>query len=309
MDSKIIYDSTEISNIVSKINENTSIIDENINNSLNNDFTLLQELGFFNEGLDSLKKVSSKVESLNNRLVFLLKDHDSNINELNKKHLALLDDIENEDKIDIIDDRYIEIEDIELNKIVDGKLILNEYVSNVLPNFSYEVKKEIIKDILNNDENSLSVLTDKNQSDILIYKLKELLNNKYSMELSKLSKEEEQEIQKMFFDAISDNDTNIFSETNENSFLHGLAYFKQVSKINDISVADLLFDENNNKLFLSSLNELYNCDEMDILTSEELISVKNYVNGIAEKNNISTLNLLQEEKYCSVLKGGIYYED
>ena len=95
-DNKIVYDSDEISNIMSKIGNNTSIIENEIMTSISNDFSILKELDLFGEGLDKLNANANKIVSLNNRLSSKLNEHDSSMNELNKKHLNLFNNDDND---------------------------------------------------------------------------------------------------------------------------------------------------------------------------------------------------------------------
>ena len=307
-DKKIVYDSNEISNIISKIGNNTSIIEVDIISSLDNDFSILRELDFFNEGLDKISSNARNIISLNNKIVYSLNSHDSNMNDLNNKHLSLFS---NFDTVSEEDNPYdgvvINIDEIKLKKITDGKIVLKEYINSVVFKFDYDRKLVLLKRIINN--NSLGILTDKEQADALIYQLKNVLKEDYSMnELSKLSKEEEFEIQKDFFKAISSDDKNIFDEIKENSLLHGLSYFKEVCKNNNISIEDLIYDDKNNELFIDSLSNLYKESEINNITSDEITSVKEYIKDISKTTNISPENLLNV-KYSSVLKGGIFYED
>ena len=307
-DKKIVYDSNEITNILSKIVNNTSIIENDVLSSINNDFNLLHELNLFSDGLNKLADNSKKIVSLNNRLSYILNDHDLNMNALNKKHIDLFNNFDDDfEKNNVYDSEIINIDEISVNKITDGKLILKEYVNDVLFSFNYDRKLEILNKILK--DNSLSIITDNEQSDILIYQLKDILKDKYSMEFSKLSKEEEIEIQRDFFKSISSNDKNIFNEIKEDSLLHGLSYFNEVSEKNNISVESLLFDEKNNELFVKALSDIYKDNQIDSLTVDESNSVKNYINNIATSNNIEVFELLKDEKYSSVLKGGIFYEN
>ena len=307
-DKKIVYDSNEISNIISKIGNNTSIIEVDIISSLDNDFSILRELDFFNEGLDKISSNARNIISLNDKIVYSLNSHDSNMNDLNNKHLSLFS---NFDTVSEEDNPYdgvvINIDEIKLKKITDGKIVLKEYINSVVFKFDYDRKLVLLKRIINN--NSLGILTDKEQADALIYQLKNVLKEDYSMnELSKLSKEEEFEIQKDFFKAISSDDKNIFDEIKENSLLHGLSYFKEVCKNNNISIEDLIYDDKNKELFIDSLSNLYKESEINNITSDEITSVKEYINDISKTTNISPENLLNV-KYSSVLKGGIFYED
>ena len=311
MSDRINYDSNEISNIVSKIGNYTNLIQSDVEYSINKDFNLLKELDLFSEGLDLLLSRSDNIIYLNNKLVNFLNTHDSDINDLENSNTALF----NKEEIEVKEEEayagsIISIDEIVLNKINDGKVILTEYVNEVIPSFSYDMKLEVLKRILNNNDNSLSILTDKDESDILIYQLKNHLSEKYSINLNKLANEEEKELQKAFFESISDNDTNIFDELDTNTFLQGLSYYKQVAKKNGISEADLLFDDENKDLFMNTINDIYNSsDQIDVLTESEINSVKNYIDEIASANSIGVKELLSSSKYSSLLKGGINNED
>ena len=307
---RVLFDSLEVSGIVSKIEEANSV-QMDIKTSLNRDFSLLQELELFNDGLISIKSEVDNISYLNNQLITCLNKHNEDMERLETNHNNLFNDYVKED--DIVEEasvaQQVTIDEIVLNKKTDGKLILTEYVQEVIPSFSYDLKLEVLKNILKGDSNSLSIITDKTQSDILIYELKNILNEKYSIELSKLTNEEENEIQKEFFESIIDNDTNIFDEIDGDSLLKGLSFYKQVAQKNGITTSDLIFDDNNKDKFMETINEIYNSEDIDVLTDEELNSVKNYIKDIADTNNIEINDLLSDSKYSSVIKGGIYNED
>ena len=304
------YDSNEISSIVSSIGEYTSLVQNEIEISLNRHFQILKELDLFDDGLDLLLSRADNVVYLNNKMVNILNMHDNDFNDLENNNVNLFG---KEEESTPSDEAYagavVNIDEIVLNKINDGKVILTEYVNEVIPSFSYDKKLEVLKSILNNNTSSLSILTDLDESDIMVYQLKNILSSKYSIQLNKLTKEEEKELQKSFFKSIIENDTNIFDDIKTNTFLHGLSYYKQVAQKNGISEVDLIFDENNKDLFMNSINEIYNSDQIDVLTDDQLKSVKNYINEIASSNSITVKDLLSNSKYSSIIKGGIYNED
>ena len=60
---------------------------------------------------------------------------------------------------------------------------------------------------------------------------------------------------------------------------------------------------------MESINEIYNSEDVDVLTDQELDSVKNYIKEIADTNNLEVSEMLSNNKYSSVIKGGIYNED
>lgn len=311
MADRIFYDSNEVSNIVSKIGEHTDLIQSDIEYSINKNFSVLRELDLFSDGLDLLLSRADNIIYLNNKLVNLLNNHDGDFCSLENEHVSLFNKEEVEEKeTEAYSGTVISIDEIVLSKINDGKVILTEYINEVIPSFSYDKKLEVLKEILNDNSNSLSLLTDSDESDILVYQLKNILSDKYSIKLNKLTKDEEKELQKSFFESISDNDTNIFDELDTNTFLNGLSYYKQVAQKNGISDTDLLFDDKNKELFMDALNDIYNnSDQIDVLTENEIESVKNYINEVASSNSITVSELLSNSKYSSVIKGGIYNED
>ena len=311
MADRIFYDSNEVSNIVSKIGEHTDLIQSDIEYSINKNFSVLRDLDLFSDGLDLLLSRADNIIYLNNKLVNLLNNHDGDFCSLENEHVSLFNKEEVEEKeTEAYSGTVISIDEIVLSKINDGKVILTEYINEVIPSFSYDKKLEVLKEILNDNSNSLSLLTDSDESDILVYQLKNILSDKYSIKLNKLTKDEEKELQKSFFESISDNDTNIFDELDTNTFLNGLSYYKQVAQKNGISDTDLLFDDKNKELFMDAVNDIYNnSDQIDVLTENEIESVKNYINEVASSNSITVSELLSNSKYSSVIKGGIYNED
>lgn len=311
-DGEIYYDSNEISNMNTKLNEIIDMLQLDIKTSLNKDFILLQDLELYDEGLKNLKNHIDKSVQCNNSLISGLKSHDINMNDLEANHLSLLDQISsyNNDSgnLEYYSGSDVTVESITVNHVSDGKVVLNNYVKEVLPTFSYDKKLEILKSILNTQEDALSILTDSNQSDILIYELKNILEKKYNIVLDKMSLEEEKEIQKEFFESIIDNDTNIFDEIDEKSYLDALPYFKQIASKNGISATDLIFDEKNNELFTNTIKELYESDNIDVLSDEQLESFKTYINKKAADNRLAISRLISDPSFSNVVKGGIYDE-
>lgn len=308
-ENKIVYDSNEISSIVSNTKELINVVETDIKPQIDNDFQLLKELDFFTDGFDSIKTKLDKIILLNSEIVSSLNKHDEEMNSINNKHLSLFNGINQEEtKTNSYSGESIVLDNINLKEITDGKTVLTTYISEVIPKFSYEEKVELLKNILK-EEDSLSILTNTDESDIITYELKENIDSDYFIELSKLTKEEEKEIQKSFFNAISDNDTNIFDEMKKDSFLSGLSYLKQYAKKNDTTLSNLIFDDNKKELFMDAIKDIYNSDQIDVLTEEEVNSVKSYIDNISSKNNIEVNELLNNTKYTSILKGGINNEN
>ena len=67
-----------------------------------------------------------------------------------------------------------------------------------------------------------------------------------------------------------------------------------------------MFD--NDELLLESTKELYENIGTDLLTDTEINNFREYIDNISKSNNISSLDLLSNSKYISLIKGGISYE-
>lgn len=298
----MIYDSSEIMELENKIKESINILDD-INLSLNRDFKILEELEY--DGLLSFKNNSNNLSNKQSNLISLLESHDKEMMDLEKEQLRIIDKYigNNIEVNNYYNGEKVAIDKIVLNKTTP-KTILNNYVSEVIPTFSFEKKKEVLKNILNGEDGLTSILTDDAESDIFVYQLNNILKDKYDIKLDKLSKLDEIELQKVFLEKISDNDTNIFSDTK--SILSGLSYYKDVAKKNGITLSELIFDKDD--LFLESTRNIYENMDSELLTENEKNNFKEYIDELAKNNNILSLDLLNDNKYISLIKGGIYYE-
>jgi len=298
----MIYDSTEIDELESKIKDSLNIIDD-IKISLNNDFKLLDELEY--GGLTTFKDNATRLSETHNKLFDLLENHKKEMENVEKEQLSIIDKYITDN---VAINSHYSGEKVAIDKIVldktNTKDILKNYINEVIPTFSYEMKKEVLNNILNDDGSLINILTDDNESDIFIYQLNNILKDKYDIKLDKLTKSDEIMLQKSFLEKISDNDTNIFNDSN--SILSGLSYYKDVAKKNNISLSELIFD--NDDLLLQSTKDIYENIGVDLLTEDEINCFKKYIDQLASNNNISSLELLGNTKYISIIKGGINYE-
>ena len=298
----MVYDSSLINELETKIKESVNVIDD-IKQSLNNDFKLLDDFEY--GGLTSFKNNANSLSEIHNKLINLLENHDNEMENIEKEQLNIIDKYLNE-SIEVnthYSGTKVKIDEIVLDK-TNAKDMFSTYINEVIPTFSFDMKKETLNNILNGEKELISIITDDNESDIFVYQLNNILKDKYNIKLDKLKKEDEITIQKEFLEKISDNDTNIFSDYN--SILSGLSYYKDVAKKNNMSLSELMFD--NDELLLQSTREIYENIGVDLLTETEKSNFKNCIDNIAKSNNISSLDLLNDTKYISIIKGGINYE-
>lgn len=298
----MVYDSQELSELISKIKESIGIIDD-VKSSLNNDFALLDDLEY--SGLSTFKDNANKLSENYLNFLNILEKHIEEMDNIEKEQLSIIEKylVENVAVNTHYSGGKVAIDKIVLDR-TNTKDILSNYINEVIPTFSYEIKKETLNNILNDEDDLISIITDENESDVFVYQLNNILKDKYDIRLDKLTKSDEIVLQKEFLEKISDNDTNIFSDSN--SILSGLSYYKDVAKKNNISISDLIFD--NDELFIQATKDIYENIGDDLLTEEESSCFKKYIDSVANSNNISSLDLLNNNKYISIIKGGINYE-
>lgn len=298
----MIYDSDELLQIESRIKESLNVISD-IKASIDNDFKIFDDLEY--DGLTTIRNNTNSLDEIHNKLCTIIDNHIKEMDNVEKEQLNIIDKYI-EDNVSI--NNYYSGEKITIDSIVLDKTnpseILNNYVKEVIPTLSYDMKKETLNNILNGEETLTSILINEDESDIFVYQLNNILKDKYDIKIDKLSKEDETMIQRLFLDNISNNDTNIFE--NSKSILSGLSYYKYVAKKNDMSLSDLIFD--NDELLLESTKELYENIGTDLLTDDEINNFREYIDNVSKNNNISSLDLLSDSKYISLIKGGISYE-
>lgn len=300
----MIYDSDELLQIESRIKESLNAILD-IKSSIDNDFKIFDDLEY--DGLTTIRNNTNSLDEIHNKLYTIIDNHIKEMDNVEKEQLGIIDKYI-EDDVSI--NNYYSGEKITLDSIVLDKTlsseseVLNNYIKEIIPTLSYDMKKEVLNNILNGEDTLTSILINEDESDIFVYQLNNILKDKYDIKIDKLSKEDETMLQKLFLDNISDNDTNIFE--NSKSILSGLSYYKHVAKKNNISLSDLMFD--NDELLLESTKELYENIGTDLLTDTEINNFREYIDNISKSNNISSLDLLSNSKYISLIKGGISYE-
>ena len=298
----MIYDSDELLQIESRIKESLNVISD-IKASIDNDFKIFDDLEY--DGLTTIRNNTNSLDEIHNKLCTIIDNHIKEMDNVEKEQLNIIDKYI-EDNVSI--NNYYSGEKITIDSIVLDKTnpseILNNYVKEVIPTLSYDMKKETLNNILNGEETLTSILINEDESDIFVYQLNNILKDKYDIKIDKLSKEDETMIQRLFLDNINNNDTNIFE--NSKSILSGLSYYKYVAKKNDMSLSDLIFD--NDELLLESTKELYENIGTDLLTDDEINNFREYIDNVSKNNNISSLDLLSDSKYISLIKGGISYE-
>ena len=98
------------------------------------------------------------------------------------------------------------------------------------------------------------------------------------------------------------NNTPGISEFNDNVISTTYIYLASIAKESDLSVYDLIFDNTNAKVLLSSIKNIYD-GNVNGLDEKVVENLKDFLLKVAQKLNITVDELLSNEKYISELRG------
>ena len=303
MANRIIYDSNDIISVNNRLKEQINLIQNDIESSLD-DFSLLQELDLFSDGLIALKKESHELGRKRSNMETMLKNHDDNLIEFEKSQVNYvnkflgLDNKNNNTRYtgDIVNTGKIVVDEVSY-----GKQIKLTELKEILFNFSYDEKLELLKKMFSNEEYSLdSLLLDQENASITKKSLLGVLG--YS-DASINGELEEKDLQKTLLDVVIPSSNEIINDLDTKSILKGKDYFQKVADDNNISLADLLTKEGNDTILSECLKNIVD-GNVENMSSEDSEEIRTYLSEIAEKNNISIDELLNGDN-ASLIKGGI----
>ena len=305
MAQEITYDQDEIAEIESLVESIEKLFDEDIKNDLTNDFTSISNLGFTN--ITKLQEQTNTLGSTETKLANALKKHDQSItnleNSIDVKLKTMIDESTTEDATNTSAAKVLD--EITLANVNKGQKISTATLITSVHEFTYTNKKAIIKNILKYNNGSVtSLLTDPDKSNILVYEIKQMLHDNES-EMSKTATEEEKEFQRELLDSIAMEKENVLNDVNEDTFLKGLPYYKKIADLNNLKVSELIMDKSNEELFTSCVKYVYDHTFVNGLLENDLASVKGFVKGVSDKNNIDPVTLLSGKMGASLIKGGM----
>lgn len=305
MAQEITYDQDEIAEIESLVESIEKLFDEDIKNDLTNDFTSISNLGFTN--ITKLQEQTNTLGSTETKLANVLKKHDQSItnleNSIDVKLKTMIDESTTEDATNTSAAKVLD--EITLANVNKGQKISTATLITSVHEFTYTNKKAIIKNILKYNNGSVtSLLTDPDKSNILVYEIKQMLHDNES-EMSKTATEEEKKFQRELLDSIAMEKENVLNDVNEDTFLKGLPYYKKIADLNNLKVSELVMDNSNEELFTSCVKYVYDHTFVNGLLENDLASVKGFVKGVSDKNNIDPVTLLSGKMGASLIKGGL----
>ena len=307
----ISLDFNEVKSISNDINNRVTSYNEKINKSLKNDFKGLKALGLFSEGFSTIDKNLKDMVEANNSLTTAIYSHVNSDEEMEddiasyiekKESECLLNNNHSTGRVSVTSD-YSEITVNEVNK---GLPIKASSLTKAIPTFNDEHKKVLLESInTNKGSTSLSsLLLDEKKSGELYKIMKVSLGD---MRSSVTKMEGTEELQKTLLENVISNIDSVLEKTNENSMIVSLPYLNKYAEELDTNLVDLLYSENRQADLMNGLCDLYNGIKTDQynFSDRNLTSFKNYIDKLAEVNNITSDTLLRDSKYLDIIKRGV----
>lgn len=305
MAKEMIYNEEELSETTTLLNTSLDIVEKDIGPSLISNFSYLQDLGF--SSLSSLKNQVEQLSIFQKALIAKINGHNSELGELEQELTNYINQeaISGSREDTGYKGEVIDIDDINLDDVNKGQKINNEYLENVSPIFTSSQKMAILENINNNSDSDFTLLfTDPDKSNVLVCELKKILGDSDAV-LSDVATDEEKNIQKVILNSMADGDNNYFAEFGTDSILQGMPYLKEFAQNKNITVGDLVLDNEYSNDFMLALKNIYNGDDKNLesLGESEIESIKSYVDKIAEQNNMTAQELLTVENAGLIKRG------
>ena len=285
---KISINTDYANNVVSYINRSISNLDQNVSSKLSSDFNSLTESGLVSNSLSKVQEQTRKITSLEQSIADAINMHINDVtDEENKLYSDFLSGLGRNNNLSIVEDDTTTPEGSALDtyEIEKGKKINNNNLTEII---------ELLDD---SEIDSLLVLLEMYKDrDISLKEL--LLNNDASKELYKslssilssnedmkeLALDDPKEVQKVLLDSIINKEASNV-ELDTDSILTAKEYLSKVSKDNNISGSDLLFNDSYSNLLKESLNNLYTGNVSEDISTDTINNFKKYIDNIALEEN------------------------
>ena len=282
---------------------------ESVDNSYNS-LDAIVSCGMFSNGFSKIKSQTKSITNALQTIIDTLSTHDRDMENTNSLVINMVKNYcdthggtyrdENRDirnKGTIISSDKIDTEDVE-----EGKEISSNKLVDYIVKMDYTTTLETLKNISKKGGDLEVLLTDRYSANICSYILKNILGAE--TDLGKVVTSDDTLIQRKLLEKTVSFDDETIAKIDQNTLLRGIPYFKSVANDNDIDVCDLIQSDAKESLLLKSLNDIYSGDVSSLLGESNINSVKNYLDGVASSNGISTKTLLSSTNYMSLIKGG-----
>lgn len=294
---KISINTEVATSIVYELNKSCNILENDLSNKLNVSFEPILDLGLVS---NSIKKIDEQIESIINvekQIIDSISAHLVEVtNTENRLHNNLLngysgyanENYNNQNTQSVQNETNINVDDVE-----KGQTINVTQFDELITSFDEDKSKLLLKliDIKKSDNTPfIDLFFNSEKSEELFTILKEIL--KGTAEFAELSIEDIKEVQKVLLNTVVKNEIdNIVLNTE--SILIAKEYLVNISKENNIEVADLIIDEAYRDILKKALINLYKKNTRDISLDLDMNKkFIEYVDLIAMNNKITAEELL-----------------
>lgn len=306
---KINITSEDINSAVSILDSSLSIMEGSIASSITGDFSVLTSLDLFSEGLSKLKSQLDALKQSNENLMTKITLHAADIAKLEESIVATIEQelVSGSAGSGGGGSYYSDIDEVGVNEVSNNINISNAQVLDNIGKVS-DIEVDSIMSFLNINKGEYSIndiLLSDVGSGILLCLLRKFYGDS-NVTIDTNVSEESFNIQKMLLEKLLSSDSGIEGVAfKDNSILVAKEYFASVAKENNMAISELLLNEKNEDLLLSSINKLYLGEDLSKYKVDEktIDSVRTFVDKVAEDNGISAEKLLSDVDYLGDLKG------
>lgn len=300
---QVAVNSSEVASILSYMVNSCSILESDLSSKIPGKFQCLVDLGFLST---SVSKIEEQIKSISSTYKNIIAEISSHL-----------------DEIEQIDDQlgsgfrsgYGSVysgggssyyggggsygggasgSNTNISKIDDGKKINVQKLIECLPLLDDESKLNLIKfiDIKKNEGTTLvDLLFNAEKTEELFVLIKDAFKD--SIDLSEATIDDYVLIKKALLEMICTNDID-YKELNDNTIISAKEYLVNISKQNNISVSDLLVEDEYRDVLKTSLVNLYKGEVNIDMAAEMVDNYRKYIDKVAQLNNITSEELLTQ---------------
>ena len=302
--------SNEINDVISKLNDSINDLQNNAYEHVDRDYSDLSELDLLGDGINNTKTGINKVIEAETNVIKLLKNHLETCYNTEEEIVNYINSFDySNNKVNRVNS-FSEYEQSDMDEVRNERIITKSNIKDFITESNTSIQKILLKNINKNvslfttDVNELLINPEK--SGLLVEILKKICGDT-NIEIDTTNTNATKNIQKILLAKINNNDTNIYSEIIGKSLLVALPYIAKKSENEKIKFDDLLYKEENKEKLLGTLNDLYQGKNIDgySLTIDEINNFREYINDVADANNIKVENLLTEVANLDLIKKGV----
>ena len=257
-------------------------------------FSVLEELGFFSEGLSKISKQIQSLMAANEMIDSRLISHIEDIQAMEQNLLNLASSSSGGGSYY---GRYTgssggraQGSNVSTDNVNKGTQVNDEQINKSITEMDSPKETEFLSFVeINKGDASLSELfLDPSKSGLLLKLLKKFYGDT-SDNLSDAASDNSYTIQKDLLEKILNNDGAILSKLKEDSILVAKEYLNSVAKENNVKVSELILNDKNSEIYKKSLLALYDGNEISKynLKESDVMSYRIYLDKKAEEGKTS----------------------